>query len=263
MAGSPERGRVLGLQSSFVKGVVTALAAVLVLAMGFSAAFGVHGMQSSGICFADPLGRTSIWPYDPSTNALTLAYHLDARAAGVYQKQYDAAARTAFRAWSRAWPVLHFEPVRDASDAQIEIRSGRFGMTGKWFDHAGLTVPDVDVFGCSLTRAVIEINDSYLVHNGFLEYPPAMLKHLLLHEIGHALGLRHVYGRVASVMIPTSAAYRYAKPQPFDVRTLAGLYPSSHFHQLPEGSTAVSSPPTVLEVGYHYRSVPLGLTPHR
>jgi Matrixin len=260
MAGSPATATILGLRSSFLKGAATALCAVAILATGLIAVFG-QGMQTSGICFANPLGRTSLWPYDPASNSLTLTYYFAPSRNTSFGRKYVSVATTAFRAWSKAWPVLRFSRVDSAAEAQIVITSGKFGTRGKWYDHAGLTIPDVEMFGCGLTHAMIEINDTYLVHDGALEYPLPMLRHLLVHEIGHALGLKHVYQPVASVMIPTSGAYRYVRPQRYDVRTLAGLYPSAIFAR----RLSVRRPhtaTTTAQIGLGYRSAPLGLDAH-
>ena len=227
MAESPRRRRFPRLiRSPFVLGFLAALTATTVILGGAVAAFGLHSVPSNGICFANPLARTSLWPYSPASGSLTLTYYFE-HGTAPYEIEYGQTVRGAFRAWSRAWPVLHFRRTSTQSRAQILIRYGDYGTHGYWFDHAGLTSPEVDVFGCNLTRATIEINNSYLVHDGNLEYPQPMLRHLLLHEIGHALGMRHVYSPIPSVMVPTSDAYRYVNPQPFDVHTLSNLYPSA------------------------------------
>lgn len=262
MASPAGSTRMRGIRSSFAKGVVTALAGVSILGLGVGTYLAKgSGVQTSGICFANPLGRTSLWPYTASTNVLNLTYHFDANPDRPYTLQYRKAARSAFRAWSRAWPVLRFRSVPSGSFSQIVIRSGEFGTKGKWADHAGLTVPEVDMFGCSLRHALIEINDSYLAHNGALEYPMPMLRHLFVHEIGHSLGLKHVYRQIPSVMIPTSNAYRYVKPQPYDVRTLASLYPSFKYRSLLRDDRLGSLSPGFPRA-QTYRLMPVGVNAH-
>lgn len=228
MASSPTQGTSLwGLAPAVVRGMAAVLVLALLVAGGFTAAVGFHTVSSSGICFANPLEHTSLWPYDLNSGALRLSYYFEEGPKTPYRQQYLEATETAFKAWSRAWPVLRFRKLLSPEGAQIVVKYGPFGTKGFWYNHAGLTLPDVNMFGCGLTHALIEINNSYLVRGDFLEYPMPMLRHLFLHEIGHALGLRHVYRPIASVMVPTSEAYRYVTPQPYDVHTLARLYPSS------------------------------------
>jgi len=199
--------------------------ALVVAAVAVVSATGFQRVPSSGICFANPLDRTSLWPYNPSTGVLSLRYYAGPPPETTYAQQYQEAARHALEEWSEAWPVIRFVRVSSPAQAQILIRHSAFGTHGFWYDHAGLTVPIVNVLGCGLSRAIIEINDSYLVHDGLTQYGQPMLRHLLLHEIGHALGLKHVYKAVPSVMVPTSDAYRYVKPQPYDILTISRLYP--------------------------------------
>lgn len=199
----------------------------LALAVASISFLSVQGVQHGAalLCLSNPLDRTASWPYRPPTRRLLLRYYDGPLRATGLSRSYALATRSATAAWSAAWPVLSFRRVPSAEHAQIIIEHGSYGIRGFWHDHAGLTVPTVDLLGCSLKRAVIEINDSYLVHNGQIAYPGPMLHHLLLHEIGHALGLHHVYGKIASVMVPTSDAYRFDRPQPYDVQTIASLYP--------------------------------------
>ncbi len=199
----------------------------VLLPLGGVASLGFQRVPNSGICFANPLDHTSLWPYDPASGTLRLSYAFRLGPPTPFRSEYAAATRRAFQSWSAAWPVLRFQQVGRPGRADIVVRSGFFGTRGFWYDHAGLTIPDVNVFGCGLSHATIEVNNSYLVHGDLLQYPLPMLRHLLLHEIGHALGLKHVYRHVASVMVPTSDAYRYDKPQNFDIRTISALYPLS------------------------------------
>ncbi len=201
------------------------IVAMSLLTIGGVSLAGFQHVPSSGICFANPLSKTSLWPYTASSRQLRLTLYLGPSPQTTYERNYDEAAHAAIKAWSLAWPVIHFVQVQRASRADIVIHHAFFGTSGFWYDHAGLTVPRVNVLGCGLSRATIDINDSYLVHDGLTQYGQPMLRHLLLHELGHALGLKHVYRPIASVMVPTSEAYRYVKPQPYDISTISRLYP--------------------------------------
>lgn len=255
LASSPGSPRFIGsVKSPFVRGALAALACVM-LPVGALFVVLRPPVAASGICLANPLARTSLWPYSPATNSLSLSYYFEQGPPSPYRRAYQKATKGAFGAWTKAWPVLHFRRAATQSKAQIVIRYGNFGTVGRWFDHAGLTLPDVDVFGCNLIHAEIDINNSYLIHNGTLEYPQPMLRHLLLHEIGHALGLKHAHGPIASVMVPTSDAYRYIKPQPYDIRTLAVLYPSASGTQELAFRLGTQLPKTAA-VNYPFRAAP-------
>jgi hypothetical protein len=145
---------------------------------------------------------------------------------GLFDLAEQAATRTALAAWSRVANITFVE-VPDTASSVGDIRFARSSALGR--DVAGVGyAPDLDAQGGDVWLA-----SDYLLGNA-LSTPAG--QQLLLHEIGHALGLKHPFEGPSplpiaednynyTVMSYTAAGPSFpTTPQPDDVLAITYLY---------------------------------------
>ncbi|HUL69282.1 MAG TPA: matrixin family metalloprotease [Gemmatimonadales bacterium] len=154
------------------------------------------------------------WP-DPQP--ITLKYALIEGGVDIYSGRMADFVREAFGIWEGSGIRVRFQQQADTAGAQITVR---------WIDHfsferTGQTDLTWDQFGVIRSARIqlaVRDRDGRIV-------PDQGLRTVVLHEVGHALGLPHS-ANPADVMFSSTRA---SAPTPRDLRTAQLLY------QLPPG----------------------------
>jgi len=173
---------------------------------------GVDTYIDSLLLVTDSLVRR--WP-DPQP--ITLKYALIEGGVDIYSGRMADFVREAFGAWEGSGIGVRFQQQPDTAGAQITVR---------WIDHfsferTGQTDLTWDQYGVIRSaRIQLAVRD----HDGRV-VPDQGLRTVVLHEVGHALGLPHS-ANPTDVMFPSTRA---SSPTARDLRTAQLLY------QLPPG----------------------------
>lgn len=123
---------------------------------------------------------------------------------------------TALRTWTQ--PACTTLQVRASAAAQADIEL--VAVTTAWQHESGdgaFTVVDVDRWSGAVEGARIEVNVAALAGID--------LESLLLHEVGHALGLGHVRSRDAVMFLGVAPATQRRTLTPDDLAGVCALYP--------------------------------------
>ena len=154
------------------------------------------------------------WP-DPQP--ITLKYALIEGGVDIYSGRMADFVREAFGTWEGSGVGVRFQQQADTAGAQITVR---------WIDHfnfqrtgqTDLTWDQYGVIRSARIQLAVRDNDGRIV-------PDQGLRTVVLHEVGHAIGLPHS-ANPADVMFPSTRA---SSPTARDLRTAQLLY------QLPPG----------------------------
>jgi hypothetical protein len=201
---------------------------------------------------AEPFG----WPQpDGPGTAVVLSYSFVSLFAwnflSVSELQLRAATADAFRVWSTHAP-LHFVERYDAGPAPTDhdyppgdlpdIRIGAHGEIDRLILAHAFPPVATDVSGLA---GDIHFNSDSLLEWGITEgFPRIDLLEVLVHEIGHALGLMHIFDVDAIMNPPHGFRFQGAQPAfllPADIAAVQAIYGAGtgSVQPIPEPSTLV------------------------